>query len=250
MKTLKKFYPIITTLLISLLQIPFSIAKSATNFKWLHSNTSDSKNSNSDLNIANHDTKSVYDSLHLNLAGLDKKAFEFAETGLLKLKEQGRIMNDSIISIIDFSQPSSNKRFYILDLKNYKMKFNTYVAHGRNSGNIWANSFSNQPRSFKSSLGFYITHESYNGNKGYSLKLEGIESGINNNADKRAIVVHGANYVNGIIVNKQGRIGRSEGCPAVPTNEAKPIINFIKDGTCLFIYNPDPSYLHRSAMLN
>ena len=194
--------------------------------------------------------KSVYDSLHLGLSGLSHQAFNYAKKGIEKLIAQGSIINDSIISIIDFSQPSSKKRLYILDIKHYKVLFNTLVAHGKNSGREWAYSFSNHPFSSKSSLGFYITRETYNGNNGYSLKLEGIEKGINDNAYERAIVVHGAEYVNQSYIAAQGYIGRSEGCPAVPANEAMPIINTIKEGTCLFIYTPGQSYLQRSSVLN
>ena len=251
MKKLKGLYIILTTLFLYLLHLPFALAKSAAGAKWFHDPfTGKSHTTNSDVPVRNADIKSVYDSLHLDLAGLNRKAFEYAKKGLLKLKEQGRILNDSILSIVDFSQPSSNKRFYVLDLKNYKILFNTFVAHGKNSGREWANSFSNSPRSHKSSLGFYITQEPYDGKKGYSLKLEGVESGINDKAFDRAIVVHGANYVSQSFINAQGFIGRSEGCPAVPVNDAEPIIDLIKDGSCLFIYSPDQNYSHRSTVLN
>jgi hypothetical protein len=251
MKKLKAVYVILTTVFLYLLHLPFALAKSASGANWFHdplSNKTPAKHS--DIPVINADRSSVYDSLHLDLAGLNRKAFELAKKGLLKLKEQGRIINDSILSIVDFSQPSSNKRLYVLDLKNYKILYNTFVAHGRNSGREWANSFSNSPRSHKSSLGFYITQEPYEGKKGYSLKLEGIESGINDKAYDRAIVVHGANYVSQSFINAQGFIGRSEGCPAVPVTDAEPIIDCIKDGSCLFIYSPDPYYSHHSSLLN
>jgi hypothetical protein len=161
--------------------------------------------------------------------------------------EEGKLLNDSIISIIDFSQPSNKKRLFVLDLKNYKILFNTLVAHGRNTGREMASYFSNQNSSFMSSPGFYITRETYEGHNGYSLKLEGIERGINDNAYERGIVVHGAEYVSQDFVNAQGYIGRSQGCPAVPVQVSKPIINTIKDGTCLFIYHP--SYVSRSEVL-
>ena len=143
---------------------------------------------------------SVYDSLRLNLAGLNRKAFEFAQQGFEKLKEQGTILNDNIISIIDFSLPSTEKRLYVVDLKNYQVLYKTYVAHGRNSGTVMANSFSNNPSSYKSSLGFYKTLGTYFGKHGYSLKLQGLEKGINDNAYERSIVMHGADYVNPSII--------------------------------------------------
>lgn len=251
MKKLKSISIAIITVFLYLLHLPFALAKSAVVAKWFRDPFANkTTTTNSDLLVNNVDKKSVYDSLHLDLAGLNRKAFDYAKKGLLKLKEQGRILNDSILSIVDFSQPSSNKRFYVLDLKNYKILFNTFVAHGKNSGREWANSFSNSPRSHKSSLGFYITQEPYDGKKGYSLKLEGIESGINDKAYDRAIVIHGANYVSQSFINEQGFIGRSEGCPAVPVNDAEPVIDLIKDGSCLFIYSPDPNYSHYSTVLN
>jgi hypothetical protein len=126
--------------------------------------------------------------------------------------------------------------------------FNTLVAHGRNTGREVATSFSNQNSSYKSSPGFYVTRETYDGKNGYSLKLEGLERGINDNAYERGIVIHGAEYVNAELANAQGYIGRSQGCPAVPVQVTRPIINTIKNGTCVFIYHP--SYIERSSVLN
>jgi len=193
--------------------------------------------------------KSVYDSLHLNVAGLSKQAFLYAQKGWQKLVAQGRVLNESVMAIIDFSQPSDRKRLYVLDMRNYKLLFNTLVAHGKNSGKQWATSFSNKPSSYKSSPGFYITQNTYNGSNGYSLKLEGIEPGINDKAAKRAIVMHGADYVSDSYIDAQGWIGRSEGCPAVPIAEVNNIIGAIKDGTCLFIYPGNKSYVSRSPIL-
>jgi len=191
---------------------------------------------------------SVYDSLHLAASGLNKKAFDLARNGFMKMLQQGKVANDSVISIVDFSQPSNSKRFYVVDIKNYKVLFNTLVSHGRNSGTVWAQSFSNKTSSYKSSLGFYVTGSTYRGSNGYSLKLSGLENGINSNALRRAIVMHGAEYVDESYIQKQGYIGRSQGCPAVPMPEAKEIINTIKDGSCLFIYSPDKSYTQRSRL--
>jgi hypothetical protein len=143
--------------------------------------------------------------------------------------------------------PSSQKRLFVIDLSNYKVLHNTLVAHGRNSGRETATSFSNQNESYKSSPGFYITKETYEGKNGYSLKLEGIEYGINNNAFERGIVVHGADYVSQDFVNAQGYIGRSQGCPALPVRQNRPVINTIKNGTCLFVYHP--SYISHSRVL-
>jgi hypothetical protein len=249
-KRLKSFCVVITSVFIYLLHLPFAFAKSATGNKlFFHPSESLTKLSDHPAPIISS-IKSAYDSLHLDLSGLSQQAFDFAKRGFDKLIVQGRILNDSIISIVDFSQPSNMKRLYILDIKHYKVLFNTLVAHGKNSGQEWANSFSNQPSSFKSSTGFYITGESYSGNNGYSLKLVGIEKGINDNAWQRSIIIHGAGYVNESYIAAQGYIGRSEGCPAVPEGKAVPIINTIKNGTCLFIYHPNQLYLQHSFLLN
>jgi hypothetical protein len=192
--------------------------------------------------------KSVYDSLQLDLSGLSREAFDNAKKGWEKLSAEGKLHNQSVIAIVDFSQPSTNKRLYVLDMENYKVLFNTLVAHGKNSGKEWATYFSNKLSSYKSSPGFYITGETYTGSNGYSLKLTGIENGINDKAMQRAIVMHGADYVNESLIAR-GYIGRSQGCPAVPVKDAKNIINTLKDGSCLYIHVPDQHYLTRSAML-
>jgi len=187
--------------------------------------------------------------LHLDLSGLSRQAFVYAKKGWQKLVEQGRLVNDSVMAIVDFSQPSDHKRLYVLDMKNYKVLFNTLVAHGRNSGKERASSFSNRAGSYKSSPGFYITHDTYTGGNGYSLRLEGIEKGINDKAYNRAIVMHGASYVDESYIARQGFIGRSEGCPAIPVKAAGEIIDVMKNGACLFVYTPAKNYALRSAIL-
>jgi hypothetical protein len=247
-KKFKGFYLLISSVVISLLHLPFAFAKSATGNKmFFHPPTDSTTKTIADTRPFVPVLKSVYDSLHLNLKGLSQQAFDYAKRGLDKLIEEGKLLNSSIISIIDFSQPSNKKRLFIIDLKNYKVLFNTLVAHGRNTGREWATSFSNQNSSYMSSPGFYITKETYEGKNGYSLKLEGIERGINDNAYERGIVIHGAEYVCDAFVNAQGYIGRSQGCPAVPVQTSRPIINTIKNGTCLFVYHP--SYVNRSSLL-
>jgi hypothetical protein len=191
----------------------------------------------------------VYDSLRLNLLGLSRQAFDYALRGFDFLTEAGKITNDHIISIIDYSKSSAQKRFFVINLKEYKVLFNTYVAHGVNSGIEYATQFSNAPQSNKSSLGFFKTGPTYMGKNGYSLKLEGLERGFNDNAFPRDIVMHGAPYVNRDYIHSQGYIGRSWGCPAVAPNISKPIIDQIKNGTCIFIYGNDSFYLHHSRLL-
>lgn len=194
--------------------------------------------------------KDVYDSINLAALGLSRQAYDYAMKGFNYLLSSGKIKNSNIISIVDFSLASSKKRLFVIDLKNYKVLFNTFVSHGRNSGREIASSFSNEPESFKSSPGFYITLDTYNGKHGHSLRLNGTEKGINDKALERAIVMHGASYVDENLIRTQGYIGRSLGCPAVPEQLHRQIIEEIKGGTCLFLYSPDKSYLAKSSILN
>lgn len=191
----------------------------------------------------------VYSNLQLNDLGLSSGAFNLAVKGWQKLKTKGEVDKD-IIAICDFTQSSVNKRLYIIDMNTGRLLFNTLVAHGKNTGEEFARYFSNQPSSNKSSLGFYKTGSTYQGEHGLSLKLEGEEPGFNNNAEGRAIVMHGADYVNSDFISQWGRLGRSFGCPAIPMELRDPIINTLKDGCCLFVYYPDKSYLAGSKLLN
>jgi hypothetical protein len=154
------------------------------------------------------------------------------------------------LTIADFSKPSNEKRLYIIDMQNQVMLMQTLVAHGRNSGMLFAKSFSNKTASFQSSLGFYVTGNPYIGKHGTSLELNGVEQGINDKAKERAIVIHGADYVSNSFVKTQGYAGRSLGCPAVPNKEIKAIIQAIKGASCLFVYAPNSSYLKNSALIN
>jgi len=192
----------------------------------------------------------LFSQLHLGEAGMSPEAFNSALLGLEKLDAGGEIKHDNILTIIDFSQPSDKKRLYVLDLAHKRILFNTLVAHGINSGQLWAESFSNDPSSLKSSPGFYLTGETYRGDNGYSLRLDGLEKNINDNARSRSIVMHGASYVAQSAIGHLGFLGRSWGCPAVPLRFHRAIINTIKDGTCLFIYSPDKEYLEHSPILN
>jgi len=191
----------------------------------------------------------LYNVLSLDSLGLSKAAFDAAIAGYQTLQKSGVIQNRGILSIVDFSLPSFKKRLFVLDMENGKLLFNTLVAHGRNSGQLIATRFSNRSRSFESSLGFYLTGETYNGQKGYSLRLLGIEPGINSNAYKRGIVVHGASYVSEETSNAYGRLGRSEGCPALPADVHRSVIEAIKEGSCFFIYGNNRQYLNRSKLL-
>jgi len=195
-------------------------------------------------------TARYYDALDLASFGLSKPVFNAALKGFNKLMAKGLLNKDSILTICDFSKSSREKRLYVLDLKNMKVLFNTFVAHGRGSGMDYARSFSNKPRSKKSSLGFYITEDTYFGSNGYSLRLSGVERGYNDKAESRAIVMHGADYVSENFANSTGHLGRSYGCPAIPMGEHKDIIDSVKNGSLIFLYYNDAKYLHSSKLLN
>jgi hypothetical protein len=246
--TLKKSHLSFSSFFLVALSMPFVFAKSKPMGNTVVISSPVVKSTNM-ASLAELKRNSIYDSLKLGSLGLAKEAFDYALKGLDIMKAVGKVENYNVISIVDFSKASSQKRLFVLDLKNYKVLFNTYVAHGSNSGKEYAQNFSNDPSSNKSSLGFYETLGTYNGEHGYSLKLQGLEKGINDNANMRNIVMHGADYVGANIVREHGYIGRSWGCPAIPPALQVPIIQKIKNGTCLFIYSPDKNYLDHSAIL-
>lgn len=175
----------------------------------------------------------------IDSSGIPEPAVNMAINGFNWLKSENLLNNDSLITIIDFSSESTDKRFFVFDVKNKQIIKNTWVAHGIQSGENYAESFSNKHSSNKSSLGLYVTRETYEGKHGYSLRLDGMTEGLNDNARERAIVIHGADYVSRYFIEETGRLGRSFGCPALPSDEAKEIIELIKEGSCLFIYHPD-----------
>jgi hypothetical protein len=192
----------------------------------------------------------IYDAMHLNRYGLSKNAFEYAWKGYQRLLGKKILNRSSVLSICDFSQSSRRKRLFVIDLEQQKVLVNTYVAHGRNSGSEYARSFSNSAESHKSSLGFYITKNTYYGDHGLALKIEGLEKGFNDQANARNIVVHGSQYVGSDYLKNNRFNGRSYGCPAVPAAQTTKVINNIKNGSCLFIYFPTKTYLAKSKILN
>lgn len=203
-----------------------------------------------DINIkSNYDESSLYDQLQLSDLGLKKEIFDNALKGWNVLLEKNTLENPNVLSIADLSQSSNLKRLYVIDLLQKKVLFNTYVAHGNKSGEEFASSFANKMNSHKSSLGFYVTGNTYNGQHGLALRLKGIEKGINDIAEERGIVVHGAPYVSESFIKKVGRLGRSQGCPAVPAALCTPIVNSIKEGSCFFIFYPDSDYFKKSQFL-
>ncbi len=192
--------------------------------------------------------ESLYRSTELGNA-IDYKAFRMAMAGYYSLRQKGMLKNDDVLTIIDYNQPSVNKRLFVIDMKNNRVLTSSLVAHGKNSGLNQAVRFSNVPGSFKSSPGFFVTSRTYQGKHGYSLRLQGLEAGINDNAEMRNIVMHGADYVSPDFIRRHGRLGRSHGCPALPFSQYRQVIDLIKNGSCLFIYNGDQRYIGRSGML-
>jgi hypothetical protein len=195
-------------------------------------------------------TKVNYTLWNLQTTGLSESAFEYAIKGYQYLIQKGEIYKKDIITIVDYSKPSYEKRLFVLDMISGKILFNTLVAHGHNSGSEYATKFSNADESHETSLGFYVTLGTYIGDNGYSLKLKGCEKGFNDHAYNRKIVLHGSEYVSEDFIHSRGFLGRSFGCPAVPLGLHKEIIDCIKDGSCLFLYHPTKKYIIKSKILN
>jgi hypothetical protein len=192
--------------------------------------------------------RNLYDMIGLESYDLDYKVFRLGMVGYYSLQKEGAL-NKDLITIIDFAKPSTEKRFYTIDLKNMALRYHTYVAHGRNTGENMATSFSNIPHSNQSSLGFYVTGETYVGSKGYSLRLDGKEKSFNDRIRSRAVVIHAADYATETWIKRYGRLGRSQGCPALPPDVSREMIDTIKDKTAIFTYYPDENYLNASRYL-
>lgn len=192
----------------------------------------------------------IYRQLQFADEKLNFEVFEKAFLGFQNLKKSQKLVSSAkLLSICDFSLSSNRKRLWVIDLDEKKVLFNTLVAHGKGTGEEFATNFSNTEDSHQSSLGFYVTEQTYNGDNGYSMRLFGMDRGYNDAALERCIVMHGANYVSENFIKSEKRLGRSWGCPAVSREMAQPIINKIKNGTCLFIYYPDEKYLASSKWL-
>ncbi|MDF1646340.1 MAG: murein L,D-transpeptidase catalytic domain family protein [Legionellaceae bacterium] len=207
------------------------------------STTTSITNSNS-----NADINTEVQHLSQKAPQLDTKVLKLALTAYQKAKLSG-LIKKPILTVIDYSKPSSEQRLWVFDVNREKLLFNTHVAHGKNSGGKTPNYFSNQLSSKKSSLGTYITQDTYIGANGYSLNLKGLEKGINDNAYIRRVVVHGAQYVEPSFIKNVGHAGRSWGCLAVAKTLSKPFINLIKGGSVIFAYYPDKQYISHSHYL-
>ena len=186
-----------------------------------------------------------YESINDN--SLNYNAFEIALKGYFELKAKNKLVNDQYLTVIDMSVSANTERFYLIDVYNQKLIYKSLVAHGAKTGEEFAEEFSNIESSHQSSLGFYLTGETYNGRHDFSLKLDGLEP-YNDNARERGIVIHAAEYVSHDYISTNGRLGRSYGCPALPHENYFDIISKIKDNSCLFIYFPDRKYLRKSTI--
>ena len=196
--------------------------------------------------LFDQELRSTYNALGAEQEGLRFETFAKAMTGYLNLKQAGKLTEDKqILTVIDFDLPSTQKRLWVLDLAKHEVLFHTLVAHGHNSGENEATSFSNTDQSNMSSLGFYATGTEYEGKHGHSLRLEGLDEGYNTNAAARSVVMHGADYVSEEFIKQNGRLGRSLGCPALPLDQYAQIIDAVDGGTCLFLNKSDAGYTSR-----
>ena len=193
--------------------------------------------------------KTLYNTFSTNNISVPSlQSFRNGMIGYYKLADQN-LLNKEILTIIDFSLSSTQKRMWVLDMANNKVLFHTVVAHGKNTGGEFATNFSNTVNSLQSSLGFYVTGETYIGGNGLSMFIDGMEEEFNSKARERYVVVHGADYANPESISKLGRLGRSYGCPAVPTALTKDIIETIKDKSVLYIHSENKNYLENSTMI-
>lgn len=179
---------------------------------------------------------------------LNRNVLKLALTAYMNARKKGTVKKP-MLTVIDYSLPSNKQRMWVFDIKKERLLYNTYVAHGKNSGENRARHFSNVQSSKQSSLGTYITKDTYIGHKGYSLNLQGLDKGFNDNALSRRVVMHGAWYVEPDFIKRVGRAGLSWGCPAIAQTLAKPVINTIKNGSVIFAYFPDKKFLSHSGYL-
>jgi hypothetical protein len=195
----------------------------------------------------------LYEEMHLQESGLRFEVFDNALIGYYNLKHEGLLSDKPVITVVDFTKSSREKRIWVIDLQKKEVLHHTYVAHGRNSGDEFAKNFSNENESYMSSIGFYVTEDTYFGKHGLSLKLNGLDEDFNTNAMERCVVMHGAEYASEQFISQTGRLGRSLGCPALPMDEHQDIINTVVGKTTLYIHAANDKYTshyldHANAM--
>ena len=234
-----------TLIFLSLLIISSLSFSEGTNLESINQNTVITAETDNKPQKVTLDVKSVYDSLNIK-GKIDYSIFQKAYLGYVQIPNK----NPGVLVIIDYSKPSNEERFYVLDLNKKKLVYSTRVAHSKNSGLEIPLEFSDDPNSYQSSLGFFLTLGEYNGAYGYSLRLKGLEENINANAESRAIVIHGGDIVDDEYIKKYGFAGRSLGCPVLPAALTKEIVNYIKHGRVLFIYGNDEEYIEESYYLS
>jgi len=235
----KHFWWINCVILIALLSViswtPVSATKNSINLKTTHTNTA--------KELFSQYVNTVYQTAGLQQTGLDLDVFQKALTGYFNIKAQNNLaQNNSVITVVDFTKPSREKRMWIVDVQNKHLLLNTWVAHGRGSGDGMATSFSDTNESHQSSLGFYLADDVYMGKHGRSLRLDGLDAGFNTNARSRGVVVHAAEYVSEATIAAMGRLGRSFGCPAVSPAVIDQVINTIKGKSVFFINGNSSNY--------
>jgi len=186
---------------------------------------------------------------NISLGSIDPRVFALALEAASSAVSHGQAA-PATLTVIDYSRPSTEPRMWVYDLRAHALLFQELVSHGRGSGGTMATMFSNEPESNKTSLGLFRTSETYVGQNGYSLRLDGLERGVNDRARERAIVMHGAPYVNAATAKANGYLGRSLGCPAVRPEIARKLIDTVKGGGLLFAYYPDQTWLKSSGFLN
>ncbi len=185
----------------------------------------------------------------INDAEINVEAFNIALKGYYQLVSNDELLNKKYLTIVDMSLSSNTERFYVIDMETQQLVYKSLVAHGRNTGEEFAYNFSNKQSSYQTSLGFYTTAETYDGKRGFSMKLDGLEYS-NCNARDRGIIIHGADYVSHKFIEENGRLGRSLGCPSLPMDSFVEVVEMLKEGSCLFVYYPQKYYLSKSKLAN
>jgi hypothetical protein len=198
------------------------------------------------MSIFDEKSHEIFDPIGASCPDLRYETFRYALAGYVRLSLENMLSNRGLLTIIDFSLSANKERMWVIDLKHKQLLVQSLVAHGRYSGEEFAHNFSNSAQSYMSSLGFYVTGEPYMGKNGLSLRLNGVEKGINDNASERGVVLHGADYVSENYIKANGRLGRSQGCPAVPVSINSLLCDLLAFKTCMFCYYPDRNYFSHS----